>query len=488
MKGPLLYFALLGLSLALFYFAPGIDLEASRLVYTPSAGFWLSHFPLFLVLHRAIPWLARGLALFAAFAGAWLFLLKRPLFGLDRKRLLFLVVAFALGPGLLVNTVFKDHWGRARPYQIEAFGGAKTFTPAALPSRECPTNCSFVSGDAALAFGFVAFAFLLPPGRRRRRGEAAALAFGGLVGLARIAEGAHFLSDVVDAGLLVYGSSWASYRVIVVRDALATPPLLRLYRALGSLLGRGFRTVRDEPVARFFFFFFATAVFVVVSIADFDRPVALFFHHEGTGIHSLFDLITRFGLGGPYLLAFAFAFVALHWGGALPRLKPFAATMRASSAVPAYLFTVVTVSGLAVDLMKVIFGRTRPTLFFSSHLYAFTWFATRADHWSFPSGHTVTVVALAAALARLWPRHLLFYVCLAALVAGSRLVVGAHFLSDIAAGAFVGVVSVHAVTLFFTRSGIDLDAAKLGIAPEAPPRVCRLLVRRGARQPRPQDH
>lgn len=487
MKGVLLYFGLLGASLALFYFAPGLDLEASRLFYAPAAGFWLGHSSFFLALHKAIPWIARGLVLFTAFAGAWLFLLKRPLFGLDRKALVFLIAAFALGPGLLVNTVFKDHWGRARPFQVEAFGGTKTFTPAAVPSQQCPTNCSFVSGDAALAFGFVAFAFLSPPGRRRRRGEAAALAFGSLVGLARIAEGAHFLSDVIDAGLFVYGSSWALHRFIVVADGLAAPPFLRIYRGLGVVFSRGYRAVRNEWEARLFFFASATALFVVVSIAEIDRPLALFFHHEGAGVHSLFDGVTFLGLGGPYLFAFAFVFAALHWGGALPRLRPFAASMRAFSAVPAYLFFVVAASGLTVDLMKVIFGRARPTLLFSSHLYGFTWFAFRADHWSFPSGHTVTIVALMAALSRLWPRHLLFYVCFAALVAGSRLVVGAHFLSDVVAGAFVGVVSVHAASLFFARSGIDLDAAKKGLTQKAPPRVCRLRTRLPQRQPRPQS-
>jgi lipid A 4'-phosphatase len=60
---------------------------------------------------------------------------------------------------LLANTLLKDHWGRARPTQIEAFGGLQRFTPAPLPAAECERNCAFVSGHAALGFSLVAFGF-----------------------------------------------------------------------------------------------------------------------------------------------------------------------------------------------------------------------------------------------------------------------------------------------------------------------------------------
>ncbi len=159
--------------------------------------------------------------------------MERPLWRFDRKALLFVALSTALGPGLLANAVLKDHWGRARPSQVEAFGGAHRFTPAPLPAAECPRNCSFVSGHAALGFSLVAFAFLLPPGRSRRRGAAAALGFGALVGLVRIAQGGHFLSDVVWAGLVVFGVTALLYWWVVEKDGLAAPAMIRLYRALG---------------------------------------------------------------------------------------------------------------------------------------------------------------------------------------------------------------------------------------------------------------
>ena len=168
------------------------------------AGFLLRDRPPAAFVYHAVPWIAwaivsrRGRGRRVALACRPAVVAVRPQGAVCSSS-----PSMALGPGLLANTVFKDHWGRARPAQIEAFGGSHHFTPAPLPAAQCARNCSFVSGHAALGFSLVAFAFLLPPGRRRHRGIAAALGFGALVGLVRIAQGGHFLSDVVYAGLLV---------------------------------------------------------------------------------------------------------------------------------------------------------------------------------------------------------------------------------------------------------------------------------------------
>src|SRR5262249_27542471 len=98
--------------------------------------------------------------------------------------------------------VFKDHWGRARPNEIVEFGGWKAFTPAVVPADQCNSNCSFVSGEAASVFlPFYAIALLLP------EQAVLMLAMGMLCGLAaglvRVAQGAHFLSDVIFAAIFM---------------------------------------------------------------------------------------------------------------------------------------------------------------------------------------------------------------------------------------------------------------------------------------------
>jgi len=187
-----------------------------------------------------------------------------------------------------------------------------------------------------------------------------------------------------------------------------------------------------------------------------------------------------------YLTIFGLAFVALHWGGILPRLQHFSLPLRTMSGVPAFLFLSIAASGIVVDVLKVLFGRTRPKLLFQSDLYAFTWLSWRSDHWSFPSGHSATIVALMTALWFLWPQHLLFYVLVATIVCMSRVVVGAHYLGDILAASLIAVLTTLFTAQIFAKCGIDLTAARRGQgAPRtAPPWPCRHFGRASI----PRDH
>jgi membrane-associated phospholipid phosphatase len=202
-------------------------------------------------------------------------------------------------------------------------------------------------------------------------------------------------------------------------------------------------------------------------------------HARDSDLRSLFELIGRLGLTYGYLTVFGLAFVVLHWGGLLPRLRRFALPTRALSAIPAFLFLSIAASGVIVDVLKVIFGRSRPKLLFQSDIYDFSWLSWRPDHWSFPSGHATTIVALMAALWYLWPQHLLFYILAATIVAASRVVVGAHYLGDVLAGALIAVLTTRYVAQILARGGIDLAAASEGLcAPgEELPWPCRRFIR-----------
>jgi lipid A 4'-phosphatase len=437
-KGFAIYGTALAASLALFYCVPQVDLFVSRLFYDPVHGFTLASWPPLQDFTRSIRWTAWAILLVVLAGAIWLRLLRRPFWRLDRNALIFLVAALAIGPGILVNTVLKDHWGRARPYQIEAFGGEHQFTPAPLPADQCNRNCSFVSGHAALGFSLVMFAFLMPAGRQRNIALAAALSFGALVGLARIAAGHHFLSDVVDAGLLVVGTTWLLYWWLVTHDG-ATPIIAAIDRLGETAAGRRVLWAVALVLAEF------------VAIVWVDRPVADFFHDDGGALQPVFRNVQWFGLGYPYLVASGLAFGLLRWGGEWERLRPHAEAMRRSAYIPGFIFVAVAASGLAADLLKVIVGRTRPKLLFDGGAYDFTWFGFRADHWSFPSGHATIAAALMAALWCLWPRPLWLYAAAAALVAASRVITGQHYLSDVVAGAAIGVGVTRLVALWLLR-------------------------------------
>lgn len=200
----------------LFVTVPQIDLAAARALYVGDGAFLLSHHPVGVAWAKVARTLARGTIVVLAVGLILTLLRRRPIFGLDWRRFLFLLLCFGIGTGVVANAIFKDNWGRARPAQIVEFGGEKQFTPAFVIADQCPRNCSFVSGDAAFAFGTLGFALLAG---RRPRYVVAALTFGALVGFGRMLTGSHFLSDVVFAGV------FAVLTVLILeRIVLAHPP------------------------------------------------------------------------------------------------------------------------------------------------------------------------------------------------------------------------------------------------------------------------
>jgi membrane-associated PAP2 superfamily phosphatase len=122
-----------------------------------------------------------------------------------RRKTVFVLLLLALGPGLVVNVLLKDQLGRARPREVVEFGGSHEFTQFWQPGTT-GRNSSFPSGHAAIAFFTIAPWFVL---RDNKRAIATGflvfgLSYGSLVGVARILQGGHFVSDVVWAGGLIY--------------------------------------------------------------------------------------------------------------------------------------------------------------------------------------------------------------------------------------------------------------------------------------------
>lgn len=130
-----------------------------------------------------------------------------------RLPLALMVLAGALGPGLLVNSGFKDNWQRARPYQVSEFGGTQQFTRAAVMTDQCNNNCSFVSGHVACGFFFASLMLVFP--NRRKTWAAVGLAGGWVIGFARMADGAHWLSDALWAGPITLLCSWMIWRALL---------------------------------------------------------------------------------------------------------------------------------------------------------------------------------------------------------------------------------------------------------------------------------
>ncbi len=184
-------------------------------------------------------------------------------------------------------------------------------------------------------------------------------------------------------------------------------------------------------------------IFMAISYGLLDRPLSLFCQDLNPEIVQVFQMITKLGKATWYLVGFAVLFVFFKFY----RRRPIAAK-RAF-----FLFAAVAVSGLTTDLIKPLVGRLRPKLLFEANLYGFDPFRIGYEYNSFPSGHATTVFALAAALTLFSPRWRLPLVVFAAVVGLSRIVVGAHYLSDVMAGAYVGVMTVFSLVLLCRRRG-----------------------------------
>ncbi len=115
-----------------------------------------------------------------------------------RKSGAYLVLLLILGPGLLVNSVFKEHWGRPRPRDIIEFSGKKQFLQP-WQKGESGKGRSFPSGHSSAAF-YMAAPYLIYRGRNRKRAYqwlSGGILFGIVMSAARITQGAHFLSDTL---------------------------------------------------------------------------------------------------------------------------------------------------------------------------------------------------------------------------------------------------------------------------------------------------
>lgn len=199
----------------LFLALPQIDLWASALFFDEANGFWLRRNPIFEFIRF---FLIDGLTLLAVLVFGML--IRSALIG--RRRAVpinvwgFMTASFLLAPILLVNGILKAYWGRARPANVEFFGGEATFTPPLLITDQCTSNCSFVSGEgSAIATTVIVLAIVLWPNLKGFwRGFSLwfVLPFS-VFGIAlRIITGRHFLSDTIFAILFCGVVIWALYR------------------------------------------------------------------------------------------------------------------------------------------------------------------------------------------------------------------------------------------------------------------------------------
>lgn len=223
-----------------FLIFPALDIGFSRLFFEPGKGFDGSQHPILIGI-REVGVFALKLVGVLLLLSLLVPLLIAPVRWLFRPRAaLFLLTTLALGPGLLVNVVLKDNWGRVRPRSIVEFGGDRPFSLPWQIVDHCDSNCSFASGEASSAMWFMALAMLVPLAWRLPA-ALAVFAFAAVMSLNRIVFGGHFLSDVLVSWTLTLIVIVFMYKIFYRNAAISDERVDEWFTKIRSFLHAPFR-------------------------------------------------------------------------------------------------------------------------------------------------------------------------------------------------------------------------------------------------------
>ena len=214
--------------------------------------------------------------------------------------------------------------------------------------------------------------------------------------------------------------------------------------------------LRRRHWARFLLF----VIMLDLCMGYLDQPLAEWIKSNITGgILWLCTVLTQLGDSKYWLVpvAFLLPFCIAAWQAVGDR-----STRRMIGWVIAslvFMFACIAFSGILINILKPIFGRARPELWFDNGYYGFLPLGmgdgSGSEYRSFPSGHAATIFAATTALSFFLPKRLrLWFVALAAVpVTLSRVVISAHYLSDVVAGGAIGWWVTQHLRDFFMNNG-----------------------------------
>lgn len=172
----------------------------------------------------------------------------------------------------------------------------------------------------------------------------------------------------------------------------------------------------------------------LLSYWYFDEAIAFYIRENlPRPVAGTIKQISKLGLAGYYIAGFAVAYLVSRFALANAKLTKIFAYLSASIIIP----------GVFCDIMKMIFGRYRPRMLFNEGLYGFHFFTLKSKMWSFPSGHSVTFMGLMVALSLLFPKRWYCFWLVGLAVCCTRVLVTAHFLSDVMVGALIGALGAY---------------------------------------------
>ncbi len=187
-------------------------------------------------------------------------------------------------------------------------------------------------------------------------------------------------------------------------------------------------------------FLISISIFISPSL---DYKIYYFFNVinkdvENVFLKDFFVQITKLGDSSWYFAISVIGFVFFYLNN---KFKVFA--LNKSEKLINFFFTTffyILAVGIVTQVLKHIVGRPRPNHSSFDNTFEFNFFNLNSNYHSFPSGHSSTIFMVCFILISILPKFKYFFVCLAAVVALSRVSVSAHFFTDILAGAILALV------------------------------------------------
>jgi membrane-associated phospholipid phosphatase len=187
------------------------------------------------------------------------------------------------------------------------------------------------------------------------------------------------------------------------------------------------------------------SILIGLAALAIDRPLAHFIYdHVSARAHKALDSITHYAKAGHWLAA---AILALIVAAVMRRYGMLAeeATMLINYSL-AFIASL-TMGSAILHVIKLVLGRRRPRDDMEMGLYGFTPLAFNLDYNSFPSGHALTICCVAVIFTCVWPMWWPVWFAIAAILAVTRALLTAHFLSDVLIGAGIGLIAAREVLL-----------------------------------------
>jgi membrane-associated phospholipid phosphatase len=184
-------------------------------------------------------------------------------------------------------------------------------------------------------------------------------------------------------------------------------------------------------------------LFFIAGLAclPFDRRMAHIFRERlQKPAFQLALRITDWAKGGPWIGAAAVIYLAAQLWMEFSVETPLSRTI---SDYSLGLLASFVIGSIVLHAIKIFLGRRRPRDEFEHGLYGFRYFTWQLQYDSFPSGHAMTIFSVAVVLCVAFPMLSPLWLAIALGLSITRAMLTAHFLSDVMAGAAIGIIATR---------------------------------------------